>query len=104
MKLDEFISETLNQVIEGVAQAQKACSASNAVIADRSGSVETTQVEFDVALTVESGTKTKGGIGVVTGIVSLGSSGQSDNTKTAVNRIKFSVPVVLPTDKSKRIS
>ena len=96
MKLDEFIADTLAQIVSGVTQAQKACEGSNAVIADRSGSITTSKVEFDVALTVESGKQTKGGIGVVTGIVSLGSSGQSANTETAVNRIKFSVPVILP--------
>ena len=62
------------------------------------GEVPATVVSFDVALTATKETGTKGGIGVVAGIVSLGSAGQSSNENTSVSRVKFDVPVSLPND------
>lgn len=53
-------------------------------------------VHFHVALTVKEGTGTKGGIGVASGIVNLGSTGQSSNENTVVNHVKFAVPLALP--------
>ncbi len=53
-------------------------------------------INFDVALTVTEGTGTKGGIGVVTGIFTLGSAGQSEAESSTVSRVKFAIPVVLP--------
>jgi hypothetical protein len=96
MQLDEFISQTLNEIINGVKEAQKACTESNPIIVPYRSGQRPQQIEFDVALTVEKGTQTKGGIGVLSGIVNLGSAGQSDNSQTAVNRIKFTIPVYLP--------
>jgi hypothetical protein len=107
MKLDDYISETLVAIVQGVKKAQTDCKDTNARISpynynpsiaearERSFG-RSTDVEFDVALTVESGTQTKGGIGVVSGIVNLGSAGQSANSQVVVNRIKFVVPVELP--------
>jgi hypothetical protein len=59
-------------------------------------------VEFDVALTAMEGTGTKGGIGVVAGMFALGSTGQSKEESSSVSRVKFSVPLSLPTPKGKR--
>lgn len=53
-------------------------------------------IQFDVALTVKEVTGTKGGIGVASGIVNLGSSGQSSSENIAVNHVRFSVPLALP--------
>ena len=57
-------------------------------------------VAFDVALTATEGTGSKGGIGVVAGIVSLGTAGHSNNENTSVSRVQFSIPVVLPNENS----
>jgi hypothetical protein len=40
--------------------------------------------------------KPRGGIGVFAGAVGLGSTGKTDKSQTAVNRIKFRVPVFYP--------
>ena len=53
-------------------------------------------VSFGVAVTASEGTKTKGGIGIVAGIVSFGSSGATDKTETAGSRLSFKVPLLLP--------
>jgi hypothetical protein len=54
-------------------------------------------LEFDVAVTAQEGTATKGGIGVFAGAIGLGSQGQSTAANQTVSRIKFAVPVLLPT-------
>ncbi len=111
MELQEFISATLIQVLEGVrdANAHQLTLNDGGQInphpvgsnhPDRQISRETKtavqDVEFDVAVTVEKGTETKGGILVVLGAVSLGSSGKSDKSTATVSRIKFSIPIGLP--------
>jgi len=101
MKLDEFISQTLQEIVNGVLEAQKSCAESNPIIVPYRTGQRPQQSECDVALTVEKGTQTKGGIGVLSGIVNLGSTGQSDNSQTAVNRIKFTIPVYLPSPERK---
>ena len=55
-----------------------------------------TECKEVVAVTASEGTKTKGGIGIVAGIVSLGSSGPTDKTETAVSRLSCKVPLLLP--------
>lgn len=56
-------------------------------------------VDFDVALTISSESGTKGGIGVVGGVLNLGSSGESSKEKQAVCHLKLSVPLLLPAGK-----
>lgn len=53
-------------------------------------------VKFDVALTVNTGTGTKGGIGILAGAVNLGSSGESHTQNSSVSRVCFAVPLALP--------
>lgn len=111
MDLKEFISETLVQIVSGVADAQeKAASVGGKVSPNLRGGQTALGshgflfaeggaaqvVQFDVALTVKEGTGTKGGIGIVAGVVSLGSTGQSNTENSSVSRVKFGVPIVLP--------
>ena len=113
MNLEDYIAETLRQIVSGVAKAQQLTAEhgadvnphmrSNAtvnsalgIIPTGTGGVYAQLVQFDVALTVKEGTGTKGGIGVASGIVNLGSTGQSSNENTAVNHVKFTVPLALP--------
>ena len=115
MELKEFVSEALSQIVDGVADAQKYAMEQGASInpnpANLSWSKNDSQnimydsysnvlvrfVEFDVAVTVVEGTKTKGGVGVVIGPVVLGSHGQSEASNSSISRIRFSVPVGFPT-------
>ena len=113
MNLDDYIAETLRQIASGVTKAQDAVAQaggevnppmrSNSTVNSAIGMIPTEQtgvyaqlVRFDVALTVKEGTGTKGGIGVATGVINLGSAGQSSNENTSVNHVQFAVPVVLP--------
>jgi hypothetical protein len=112
MNLKEFVSGVLTQIIEGVQEAQAGrtpesgqvnpgLSTTQGILQARGHMVSrrgelVQDVEFDVALTTNEGTQTKGGIGVFVGAVGLGSQGQSDQSHSSVSRVKFSVPLTLP--------
>jgi hypothetical protein len=113
MDLKEFISETIVQVVEGVEDARRkvkdkgvginpqlTTNPSHAEVHGllRHGMNTFAQViNFDVALTVLEGKGTKGGIGIFAAGIGLGSSGQSQSENSSVSRVKFSIPLVLPT-------
>ncbi len=106
MELKEFITSTLKQIIQGVADAQSFARENHSRVnpshRNPSGyksegtSYHTETIEFDVAVTTTEGTDTSGKISIATGILNLGSGGASSAEKQSINRIKFSVPVELP--------
>ncbi len=112
MEIKDFVAQSLQQIVEGIAAAQAAVATSGAVInpslmgggdaiarqgiLQAHGGGATTMVDFDVAVTVSEGTGTRGGIGVFAGVVNLGSSGESSNQNQSVSRLKFRVPLALP--------
>ena len=112
MELKDFVSETLQQIVEGVKIAQANIEQHEAAVNPNligdykehakhglllSGTGKVAQiVEFDVALSVKEGTGTKGGIGVFAGAINLGSSGQSSEENSSQSRVKFCVPLSLP--------
>lgn len=53
-------------------------------------------VEFDVGLTSVDRSGSSEGIGVFLGGVSLGKKNDSGLEQTAITKIKFSIPLVLP--------
>jgi hypothetical protein len=106
MKLDEFITETIISIVKGVNDSKDRAKEMGAIVnprilggffgkkhVDSNGYVIET-VEFDIALTTNEGTQTKGGIGVFVGPVGVGSQGASNNQNTTVNRIQFSTQVM----------
>ena len=119
MNLETFISESLTQIARGVEKAASNLHDSNAIVNPRNvkpipndssiygGLVEDDSgrpsylrlietIDFDVAVTVTEGKETKGGIGILVGSVGLGSQGKSDSGHSAVSRLKFRIPFVLP--------
>ena len=108
MNLQDFVKTALVEIVAGVAEARiemqkhKSDAGSIPLVGDTEGvrtdgSGKPVQiVEFDVALADSSSTDTKGGIGVLLGAVNLGSQGASHGERTSSSRIKFSVPIVLP--------
>jgi hypothetical protein len=113
MELKDFISTTLAAIIDGVVDAQERVQSKGAHI-NPGGLMRTTRVlsenaiwdnstnnyartvSFDIAVTVEDGTKTNAKIGVVAGVFNLGAGGESANKQQAINRVQFSVPVLFP--------
>ena len=111
MNLKEFVAETLVQLVEGIEDAQSRTTGRKASVNPHvsaspelaklgvlnASGVAAQVIHFDVALTAMEGTGTKGGIGVVAGVLNLGSMGQSQTENSSVSRVKFSAPVILPT-------
>jgi hypothetical protein len=114
VNLQEFIKTALTDIVAGVAEASVAAEAhgasvgsmklygwtkENKILTDEKDRPVAT-VEFDIALADASSKDTKGGIGVYLGAVGLGSQGASHGEASSHSRIKFSVPLVLPTAKA----
>jgi hypothetical protein len=116
MQLKDFVAQTLTQITEGVVEAQGNLDVLGARVnpvlrhvlpkgesnyasfgwAQGEAGNPVLLVTFDVAVTATQETKTKGGIGVLTGIVSLGSTGATDKGSSSASRIAFQVPLLLP--------
>lgn len=113
MQLENFVSQTLKQIIDGVSSAQTYSETKNAKInpstarmdgkaTDYSYCMETyvplQGVEFDVAVTVKEASSTSDG-GDNIGEISVTSASQESNQNSSVSRIKFKVPILLPLSK-----
>jgi len=110
MQLDDFVSQTLKHIVDGVSAAQTYGKTKNANINPSSARMDSKasgysfcsetgmplqDVEFDVAVTIkEANTETDGGDSL--GEISVTSTAQSSNQSSSVSRIKFKVPVLLP--------
>ena len=105
MELKDFIALTLSDIAEGVRAAQAKASETDARINPFVGgegrSRKIIDVEFQVAVSKASGTATKGAIGVMVGWIGAKSEGQSNDSAEAATTIKFSVPMILPTELDK---
>ena len=109
MELKTFVSETLKQIVEGVKQAQEDVKDMGATVNPPSTAYAEKQlyvtdynkrtvqiIDFDISLTETEATQTGASIGVFFGSVGLGAHGKAETGSNAMNRVKFSVPVVLP--------
>ncbi|MDF3196038.1 MAG: hypothetical protein Q7J43_15600 [Pseudomonas sp.] len=111
MELKDFVRATLEQIVEGVYQAQESIDAKGGIVnpagmdyfKDGQRSIYhhamPQQVEFDVGLTSTDKSGSSEGIGVFLGSISLGKRNNSDSESVAVTKVKFSVPIVLPAGK-----
>lgn len=113
MDLKSFVAETLVQIVEGVADAQKRIAELNVGAAVNAqyvhpGSRQIANprpVEFDVAVTVSDESAAKAGLGASAGFLSVISAkidGKAETSDTlrneAVSRIQFSVNISQPAD------
>jgi hypothetical protein len=110
MDLQTFVSETLIQIISGIQEAGRQVDSETVKICPRLDGTAAhkgyseivpsrkdapaTVISFDVALQATEGSSTKGGLGVVMGVVSLGSAGQSSSESSSLSRVQFSIPVI----------
>lgn len=122
MNLQNFITESIVQIVRGIEAANVVLKDSTAVVSPKNVIPSDAErphifgflaepaaqnkyrtavqcVDFDVAVYAEEGTETKGGIGLMVGTVGLGSHGKSDKSQSSESRIKFTVPIILPTTK-----
>ena len=109
MELKQFVTETLRQILEGVAETENVEEAPkpgrvNPPLSTPDGTLESWKqpvttygqpvylVEFDIAVTVDERADAKAGLKVL----GIGIGGELAERSETVNRIKFSVPVEYP--------
>ncbi len=113
INIEDFVSEVLQQLINGVKKAQQHAKDNGAHInSDRIKRVATTndlrmsnqmldvivqEVEFDVAVSVSNQGNLKGGMGLVVPVLGIGYQAEKETTNATVSRIKFKIPVAFPT-------
>jgi hypothetical protein len=107
MKLQEFVSETLKEIIAGVKEAQGYAGDHSAKISvcaqSHLGYLPIEKVRFDVAVTSTDASETQAGAGVFVAVLGIGAKGKSDTSNSCVSRIKFSIPIVLPEQQEKPV-
>jgi Trypsin-co-occurring domain 2 len=102
MDLKTFITETLQQIVEGIKEAQSG-TGGDAVNAESAGANggnlfsggsygSFTRVDFDVAVSAETAGGGQGSIKVF----GIGAEGGGQHKKQHANRITFSIPIRLP--------
>lgn len=116
MRLSEFISQTLIEIIDGVSGAQEHAKEKKAAInpkhinwSDRKQShyIETkavgrdeapmiTPIDFEILLTVNEDDKAQGGIGIFAASLGIGVKGEVSETTEAIHKINFKVMTQLP--------
>jgi hypothetical protein len=111
MNLEDFVTETLMQIINGVREAQEFAQTKNACINPVSARMTSSQqvqhydintgvplqnIEFDVGITVtETSTKQDGALTTI-GSVTVSPQNPSESQNSSISRIRFSVPILLP--------
>ena len=115
VELSQFVSETLNQILDGVLEAQKYAVEHKAFVnpigklsddkKQVQGGTQTGDwhplhpVEFDVVVTTEEKDAAQGGVGVFVGALAVGTKGTTESISQGVSRIRFTIPIVLPTQR-----
>ncbi len=110
--LEDFVAETLSQIIRGVQKAQDAVAGTGAMVSPQMQSLSTkdtigqalgghsTQpvynVDFAIAVTVSEKAASSGGLAFIIGVVTAGAHAKSEQDAGSTSRIRFSVPIVLP--------
>lgn len=120
MELKEFITETLSQIIDGVSEVQEKYKDRNILICpddiqgndsnlyiddeDKySGYTKMTRVQsidMDIAISVTEKDGKKAGIGVAQ-FIKAGISSENAQQNESISKIKFSIPIVLPSSSVK---
>jgi hypothetical protein len=115
MELKDFVKATLEQIVEGVVNAQDSIESHGASINPTSlrytkdgqnnnfEHAMPQDVVFDVGLTSTDKSGSSEGIGVFLGSISLGKKNDKGAESVAVTKVKFTVPLVLPPGKDMKV-
>jgi hypothetical protein len=113
MDLEQFVSESLAQIIRGVEAARDTASGVGATInppftpydtgavmgkTDDRPTRVVLAVNFDVAVLVGQNIEGKGGVSITVPILSAKVGGGATSSTEATSRVKFKVPIALPHD------
>jgi hypothetical protein len=104
MDLKDFVSVTLRDISDGVTDAIKnhqGMGGFSVAFKDEKGEVDWTKnitnIEFDIAVTTTDKTGASGKAGIkILSIAEAGGGFEKGSERVAANRIKFSVPIILP--------
>lgn len=105
MELKTFVKTALLDIIEAVQDAQTETPA-GAIVPEginrsfksvEHGVSELQAVDFEVSVTAGEAKGSEGKLGVVTAIVGAGVAGKSSTESSNCSRLKFRIPVQLPT-------
>lgn len=117
MELKNFVASAMQQIIDGVIEAQAHATANGAavnpafnldgthgdVMGSTSEGVRVLKVQFDVAVTAVESSDVKGGAKVeVAGFFSAGGGAGLAERSEKVSRLQFIVPLALPDDEATR--
>jgi len=107
MDLKDFVRDAIMDVLGGVHEAQQKAttipdsevSPPQRAVGDGSAISERplTWLDFDVAVTASEGKGSKGGIAVAVASIGLGASRDQRTEEASTSRLRFKVPIVLPT-------
>lgn len=116
MELKDFVTVTIKQIIEGVIDAQEVTKGTKALVSpygrhvfitttkeniEHSFGIPDCLISFDVVVSSSESEEAKGGIGVVVVGFGIGGQAKSESGFSAVNRVKFDIPIVLPFQENK---
>lgn len=116
MELKEFIKESLSQIIDAVIETQDKYKETNVLICpdDIQGennnlyirdenlyqfynrNTKVQNIEMDIAISVTEKEGSKSGLGIAK-IINAGISSENAQQNESISKIKFSIPIVLPT-------
>ena len=121
MELKEFIKESLSQIIDAVKETQEKYKDTNVVnchhniqevkdglyILDEneydnySSRSKVQNIDMDIAISVTEKEGNKSGLGIAK-IINAGISSENTQQNESISKIKFSIPIVLPTSSSQK--
>jgi len=109
MDIKDFIETSLTQIVEGVNSANTKLKETGAIISSknvralREGTTLNSitgdlvnLIEFDVAVTVNEIDTANGGVGIKIAGINIGGKLQNESANQTISRIKFSLPLTLP--------
>ncbi|WP_437918545.1 hypothetical protein [Sphingobacterium sp. LRF_L2] len=117
MELKEFIKEAVVQIVNGVEDARKEladvdvlinpCINERGAVANEGNAVgegerQPQNIEINVAITVEGEGSNAKGLSVFTGFFAIGGQSSNNERTSAVNTLRFNVPISLPYEKTIR--
>lgn len=112
MELKDFIKNTITELSDAVEELNKELPKGAAVNPTSQNGIKNipsyditseylnvTNIEFDLSLIAESSNSTNGKIGVAASIINMGRTKDEGDLSRYENRIRFSLPVILPSKK-----
>ncbi len=95
MELKDFVSQSFQDIANGVIDAQEKLKETDAII-NAFNQVKLRNIEFDIATTAREGKEIEGKAGIKIYVASANAGGKSISENSSISRLKFTIPVVLP--------